>query len=110
MMGSDVFFILIGAVMVLALFLTEKPRTHVYTFFIPWALIGGSELARLWQHRRQHRAAPLLGSAAAAAAILVFGTYSYHYCPTQSPTTKPASGSHWPTAGKPSANSTARAF
>ena len=68
-----------GAVMVLALFLTEKPRTHVYTFFIPWALIGGSELARLWQHRRQHRAAPLLGSAAAAAAILVFGTYSYHY-------------------------------
>jgi 4-amino-4-deoxy-L-arabinose transferase-like glycosyltransferase len=34
-----------GAVMILALFFTAKPRTHVYTFFLPWFLLGGYTLA-----------------------------------------------------------------
>ena len=43
-----------GVIMVLALFLTAKPRTHVYTFFIPWLILCGFtlSLAWLWLRRR----------------------------------------------------------
>ncbi len=71
-----------GAVMILALFLTEKPRTHVYTFFMPWALIAGDELSLLWNSLRNRigaRPAMIAGSAAAAGLILFFGAYAYHY-------------------------------
>jgi hypothetical protein len=45
-----------SAVMLLALFFTEKPRTHVYTFFMPWLLIAGQVLALGWLWlRRAHR-------------------------------------------------------
>ena len=71
-----------AAVMVLALFLTEKPRTHVYTFFIPWLLICGqvAALGYGWLVRRLGpRTSVILGSAAAAILILVFGNYAYRY-------------------------------
>ncbi len=71
-----------AAVMVLALFLTEKPRTHVYTFFIPWLLICGqvAALGYGWLARRLGpRPAMILGSAAAAVLILAFGNYAYRY-------------------------------
>ncbi len=71
-----------SAVMILALFLTEKPRTHVYTFFMPWMLIAGEELSLLWLALRQRfgaRAALLVGSGAAAILLLVFGYYAYAY-------------------------------
>lgn len=71
-----------SAVMILALFLTEKPRTHVYTFFMPWMLIAGEELSLLWLALRQRigaRAALLVGSGAAAIVLLAFGYYAYAY-------------------------------
>jgi 4-amino-4-deoxy-L-arabinose transferase-like glycosyltransferase len=72
----------LGAVLILALFLTEKPRTHVYTFFMPWALLAGNELALWWGWLRDRigfRAAAIAGSVAAAALILLFGNYAFWY-------------------------------
>ena len=71
-----------GAVMILALFLIEKPRTHVYTFFMPWALLAGSEASLLWRALRERtsfRTAAPAGSAAAALLILAFGYYAFAY-------------------------------
>ncbi len=31
------------------LFFTLTPNTHVYGFFIPWALVAGEVLGRAWQ-------------------------------------------------------------
>jgi hypothetical protein len=55
--------------MMLALFFTEKPRTHVYTFFMPWLLIAGAgRCAGLALRRRiGARWRACLGAAAAAA-------------------------------------------
>lgn len=71
-----------GGIMVLALFLTEKPRTHVYTFFIPWLLIAGSVLALGWQWLRDRigfTRAAWVGSAAGVVLVAVFGIYAYWY-------------------------------
>ncbi|MBK8049759.1 MAG: glycosyltransferase family 39 protein, partial [Anaerolineales bacterium] len=68
-----------GAVMMLALFFTEKPRTHVYTFFIPWFMIAGQVLALGWQWLRGRigfRYAAVIGVAGAAIALLAFGNYA----------------------------------
>jgi 4-amino-4-deoxy-L-arabinose transferase-like glycosyltransferase len=81
-LAERVIWLWFAAVMVLALFLTEKPRTHVYTFFIPWLLICG-QVAALgfgWLARRfGARPAMIAGSAAAAVLILLFGNYAYRY-------------------------------
>lgn len=71
-----------SAVMILALFLTEKPRTHVYTFFMPWILIAGDELSLWWQSlvtRVGVRPARWVGVSAAALLTFVFGYYAYAY-------------------------------
>ncbi len=71
-----------AAVMLLALFLTEKPRTHVYTFFIPWLLICGQVAALGWHwlaRRLGARPALLVGGVAAGLLILLFGGYAYRY-------------------------------
>ncbi|MFO7635254.1 MAG: hypothetical protein R6W76_22100, partial [Caldilinea sp.] len=81
-MENRVIWLWFSAVMILALFLTEKPRTHVYTFFIPWVLIAGDELSLLWNSlcdRVGARPAMLVGSGVAAVLILFFGAYAYHY-------------------------------
>lgn len=69
-----------AAVFLLAIFLTEKPRTHVYTFFIPWFLLCGHLIALGWLWLRQRtspRTANVVGVAAAALAILVAANYAY---------------------------------
>lgn len=71
-----------GAIMVLALFVTEKPRTHVYTFFIPWMLLNGQAAAEGWAWLSgllRQRTAQVVGSVAAAGLIALFGTYTYWY-------------------------------
>jgi hypothetical protein len=71
-----------AAVMVLALFLTEKPRTHVYTFFMPWLLICGQVAALGYRRLSRYigsRPAMVAGSSAAAFLILVFGNYAFRY-------------------------------
>ncbi|MEZ4717353.1 MAG: glycosyltransferase family 39 protein [Caldilineaceae bacterium] len=122
-----------GAGMLLAIFFTEKPRTHVYTFFLPWLILCGWTGARLWLQLRNRvgtRPALLAGSATAAVLVLVFGSYAYWYfihndtevlrtwdnwhpaaisISTTSRTTRPSSASRWPTAGRWSAGSTKRA-
>lgn len=79
---NRVIWLWFSAVMILALFLTEKPRTHVYTFFMPWVLIAGDELSLLWQALRDRigaRPAKAIGSAVAGVLIVVFGIYAYQY-------------------------------
>ncbi len=69
-----------GAIAILALFFTAKPRTHVYTFFIPWFLLCGftSSLAWLWLRRRIGQSgATWIGVALAGAGIFIFGFYAY---------------------------------
>ncbi|MFN3331311.1 MAG: hypothetical protein ACK47M_02205, partial [Caldilinea sp.] len=77
---NRVIWLWFGVVMILALFLTEKPRTHVYTFFMPWVLIAGDELSLLWGALRDRigvRPAMVVGSTVAGALILFFGAYAY---------------------------------
>jgi hypothetical protein len=81
-LAERVIWLWFAAVMVLALFLTEKPRTHVYTFFIPWLLICGqvASLGFSWLSRRVGpRPTMILGGAAAALLILLFGAYAFRY-------------------------------
>ncbi|MBX3015827.1 MAG: glycosyltransferase family 39 protein [Caldilineaceae bacterium] len=69
-----------GGILLIALFLTAIPNTHVYSFFIPWALLMGMISEQAWQRLRQWRALPLArGLAATGAAVLIvlFGFYEY---------------------------------
>jgi hypothetical protein len=71
-----------GLPLLLAFFLMSKPRSHVYIFFTPWALLAGMVVALGWQalaSRRSERSALVTGSVTVAAAILLFGPYDYWY-------------------------------
>lgn len=77
-----VLWLWLGLPLIVAIFLTLKPRTHVYIFFAPWALLAGWTIARAWQwfHDRQgRRAAIAVGTPVALASIAVFGLYGYWY-------------------------------
>ena len=77
-----------GAVMLLAFFFTEKPRTHVYTFFTPWLLLVSWALVRLWDGLRSrygNQAATIGGVAVAALLIALFGNYAYWYFVSNTP-------------------------
>ncbi len=69
-----------AAALILALFFVQKPRTHVYNFFIPWALLVGYVCAQTWRAvdgRLGRDKALAVGLPAAAALILLFGNYVY---------------------------------
>jgi hypothetical protein len=69
-----------GAPMILALFFTAIPNTHVYSFFIPWGLLGGRVISHGWDWLRTRlslRAARAIALPVAASVILVFGLYEY---------------------------------
>ncbi len=69
-----------AASMILALFFVQKPRTHVYNFFIPLALLVGHVAARTWQAldtRFGRGRALAVGLPVATALILLFGNYVY---------------------------------
>jgi hypothetical protein len=69
-----------GGPMVLALFFTAIPNTHVYSFFIPWALLAGLVVQRGWLWLRSQtgeRPARWIAAPLAAACILIFGFYEY---------------------------------
>ncbi|MCX6043709.1 MAG: glycosyltransferase family 39 protein, partial [Chloroflexi bacterium] len=71
-----------GALFLLSLFFTAKPRTHVYVFFLPWVLIGGMVAAEAWQALRTRwglRSAGIVGGLAASLIVGVFGSYAYWY-------------------------------
>ncbi|RIK26720.1 MAG: hypothetical protein DCC55_39795, partial [Chloroflexi bacterium] len=71
-----------GLLVLLALFLIAKPRTHVYVFFIPWVLLCGMVVARLTGRLAAARS-PLvahgLAASALAGCLLLFGSYAYWY-------------------------------
>jgi len=65
---------------ILSLFFVATPNTHVYGFFIPWALLAALPISWFWQWINQRidtKLAQRIGVAAAAALILLFGTYEY---------------------------------
>ncbi|MCL4858086.1 MAG: glycosyltransferase family 39 protein [Caldilineaceae bacterium] len=69
-----------GAPMMVALFFTAIPNTHVYSFFIPWALLAGMVAARGWDWLRTRLSPPAARvSALAVTAVLMalFGGYQY---------------------------------
>jgi len=72
----------LGVPLLLAFFATAKPRTHVYVFFMPWALLAAATLARGFfalRRRRSGNTLILAGSAAALLCIAIFGNYAYWY-------------------------------
>ncbi|HXF63645.1 MAG TPA: hypothetical protein VNK95_18625, partial [Caldilineaceae bacterium] len=69
-----------GVGLLALLFLIAKPRTHVYVFFTPWALLAGLALARGWRRLAERigvRPAAWVGGAAAVMLIGVFALYVY---------------------------------
>lgn len=71
-----------GAPLLLAFFLTSKPRSHVYIFFTPWALLVGMVIGEAWSALRRRMGpsrALAVGSAATVAATAVFGFYAYWF-------------------------------
>ena len=71
-----------GAPMVLALFFTAIPNTHVYGFFIGWMLVAGLVIQRGWQTLARFLSVPTaqrIAAPLAVAVILLFGTYEYWY-------------------------------
>ncbi|MBV7336093.1 glycosyltransferase family 39 protein [Chloroflexi bacterium TSY] len=71
-----------GAPMILSLFFVRTPNTHVYGFFIGWALVAGLMLSQIWrwlQNGLGRRMAMTIGIPVAVSALLLFGTYEYWY-------------------------------
>ena len=71
-----------GSGAVLMLFFTLTPNTHVYGFFIPWALVSGEVIGRGWLTLRDRlgaRPAAWIAAPTAALLVLLFGNYAYWY-------------------------------
>ncbi len=71
-----------GVPLLIGLFATSKPRTHIYVFFMPWALLAAAVLVRSFfalQRRIGERPAVWLGSATAIGLIALFGNYAWQY-------------------------------
>lgn len=69
-----------GVVLVLSIFFTATPNTHVYNFYFAWALVCGLTVEALWasvQQTNVHPALRWLATPVAAALILLFGFYQY---------------------------------
>jgi hypothetical protein len=69
-----------GVAMVVSLFFVAKPNTHVYGFFLPWALVVGLAGEAIWRGLR--RAVGLQGARMVALPvsvilIAIFGYYTY---------------------------------
>ena len=71
-----------GALFLLTLFFTLKPRTHVYLFFVPWTLLAGwavAHLSRWIDQRWDYPTANVVIGGAALLLCLLFGNYAYRY-------------------------------
>ena len=72
-----------GAPLIFMLFFTLTPNTHVYGFFIGWALVAGMVIGWGWQWLRHAfgftRAAWIAAPVATACWCCVFGNYAYWY-------------------------------
>ena len=71
-----------GLPFLFALFFTLKPRTHIYIFFMPWALLLGLSVSRVkgWLGQRlRPTTVNLFAVAVAGLCTVVFGVYAYLY-------------------------------
>ncbi|MBK8798961.1 MAG: glycosyltransferase family 39 protein [Anaerolineales bacterium] len=67
-----------GSLAMFSLFVVQRPNSHVYTFFIPWVLLGGMVLERAagWAAQRfSPRAARGAGLLVGGTLMLLFGFY-----------------------------------
>ncbi|MEZ4677377.1 MAG: hypothetical protein R2932_24485 [Caldilineaceae bacterium] len=78
--GERTVWLWFDAVMVLSLFFTATPNTHVYNFYFGWALICGLVVTQGWTWlRTQGQVLPRrwLAASVALGLILLFGYYQY---------------------------------
>jgi len=71
-----------GVPFLFALFCTLKPRTHIYIFFTPWALLIGLQIrwAKQWLAQRlRPSTVKAIGVSLGASGVLIFGVYAYLY-------------------------------
>jgi hypothetical protein len=71
-----------GAPLLFMLFFTLTPNTHVYGFFIGWALVVGSVVGVGWQALAERVGLPAarwIGAATALLLVLLFGNYAFWY-------------------------------
>ena len=69
-----------GAAFLAAMFFIIGPKTHVYIFFTPWALLAGGVVAQVWHWlaaRVGRRPALVVGVPVAALLMAVLGIYAY---------------------------------
>ncbi len=74
--GERAAWLWFGVALIFVLFFVRLPGTHVYVFFIPWSLVAGMVVGKLWTAATQRR--PALRSVLAplgVVAVLVFGNY-----------------------------------
>lgn len=71
-----------GVPMILSLFFIATPNTHVYGFFIGWALLAGMMIERIW-HWSHNLVTPTTARAAGLCilmlCLMLFGNYAYWY-------------------------------
>jgi hypothetical protein len=65
-----------GVAMVVSLFLIAKPNTHVYGFFMPWALVAGLGGERIWQLARSALGLPVARWVALPVSVLLFALFA----------------------------------
>ncbi len=83
--GERTAWVWFSAVLLLSIFFTATPNTHVYNFYFGWALVCGLAVAQGWQwieansHLKPLRGPAVLGLAVpvALAFIALFGYYQY---------------------------------
>ena len=78
--GERAVWLWFGVALIFVLFFVRLPGTHVYVFFIPWALVTGMVVGRLWEAAtKRAQGAPASAryglAAAGIVAVLVFGNY-----------------------------------
>jgi hypothetical protein len=67
-----------GSMVLFALFIVALPRTHVYVFFMPWALVVGAGLGQLAAWLRRKVSAPALAATGGVAAVVLTGVFGYY--------------------------------
>jgi 4-amino-4-deoxy-L-arabinose transferase-like glycosyltransferase len=73
-------FLWFGALMIFSLFVVARPNSHVYTFFIPWALLAGGGAQLVYGFIKGRWGATPANALAGATVVflaLLFGNYVY---------------------------------
>lgn len=81
-LGERISWLWFGSLLIATLFLMAYPRTHVYIFLAPWALVCAGVVATLAANLQRilgARPARLIGAGAATLVILLVGGHAYWY-------------------------------